>query len=118
ALDEYGHYDPTLELEDILILEDGIPQEVKSVRHIPSSVLLLLDTGGDGVGLGGMSKRTWTTREAARQVVSHLPQGDAISIIGFNDTVDLVQSWTSDKQQADKSLVRKLHSGRRVRLTD
>jgi VWFA-related protein len=118
ALDEYGHYDPSLELEDILILEDGIPQEVKSVRHIPSSVLLLLDTGGDGVGLGGMSKRTWTTREAARQVVAHLPQGDAISIIGFNDTVDLIQSWTQNKQEADKSLVRKLHSGKRVRLPD
>jgi len=88
ALDEYGHYDPSLELDDILILEDSIPQEVKSVRHVPSSVLLLLDTGGDGVGLGGMSKRTWTTREAARQVIARLPQGDAISIIGFNDTVD------------------------------
>jgi VWFA-related protein len=118
ALDEYGHYDPSLELDDILILEDSIPQEVKSVRHVPSSVLLLLDTGGDGVGLGGMSKRTWTTREAARQVIARLPQGDAISIIGFNDTVDLIQSWTRDKQEADKSLVRKLHSGRRVRLPE
>src|SRR3954470_15586723 len=47
ALDEYGHYDPTLEMDDVLILEDGVPQEVRSVRHIPSSVLLLLDTGGD-----------------------------------------------------------------------
>lgn len=118
ALDEYGHYDPSLELQDILILEDGVPQEVKSVRHIPSSVLLLLDTGGDGVGLGGQSKRTWTTREAARQVISHLPQGDAISIINFSDTVDLVQSWTTNKQDADRSLVRKVHSGRRVRLAE
>jgi VWFA-related protein len=118
ALDEYGHYDPTLELDDILILEDGVPQEVRSVRHIPASVLLLLDTGGDGVGTGGMSKRTWTTREAARRVLAGLPQGDAISVMQFSDQVELIQGWTRDKQQVDKALVRKLHSGRNVRLAE
>jgi VWFA-related protein len=118
ALDEYGHYDPTLEMDDVLILEDGVPQEVRSVRHIPASVLLLLDTGGDGVGTGGMSKRTWTTREAARRVLAGLPQGDAISVMQFSDQVELIQGWTRDKQQVDKVLVRKLHSGRNVRLAE
>ncbi len=43
ATDTYGHYDPTLEVDDVLVLEDGVPQQIKSVRHIPANVLLILD---------------------------------------------------------------------------
>ena len=32
AYDEYGHFDPTLELDDILVLEDGVAQELKSLE--------------------------------------------------------------------------------------
>jgi hypothetical protein len=52
ALDAYGHYDPTLELDDILVLEDGVAQQLRSVRHVPANVLFLLDTGGESSGLG------------------------------------------------------------------
>src|SRR5690349_18195959 len=45
AFDSYGHYDPTLELDDILVLEDGVAQQLRSVRHIPANVLFILDTG-------------------------------------------------------------------------
>src|ERR1041385_5509450 len=45
ALDAYGHYDPTLELDDILVLEDGVIQQLRSLRHSPANVLFLLDTG-------------------------------------------------------------------------
>ena len=37
AVDQYGHFDPTLEPNDILVLEDGVPQQIKSVRHVPAS---------------------------------------------------------------------------------
>ena len=47
AFDSYGHYDPTLELDDILVLEDGVAQQLRSVRHIPANVLFMLDTGGE-----------------------------------------------------------------------
>ena len=39
AFDSYGHYDPTLELDDILVLEDGVIQQLRSVRHLPAIVL-------------------------------------------------------------------------------
>src|SRR5438445_6686542 len=29
ALDQYSHYDPTLEPDDILVLEDGVPQQIR-----------------------------------------------------------------------------------------
>src|SRR5262245_50760297 len=56
AFDAYGHYDPTLVLDDVLVLEDGVAQQLRSLRHIPANVLFLLDTGGDSTGLGGLSK--------------------------------------------------------------
>src|SRR5437773_2185421 len=76
ATDSYGHYDPTLEVADVLVLEDGKAQQIKSVRHIPGNILLILDTGGDSTGLGGMSKKTSTTRLVAIRLLSRLPQGD------------------------------------------
>src|SRR5687768_3992229 len=42
ALDSQGRLDPTLELADILVLEDGVAQEIKSARRVPAYVLLLL----------------------------------------------------------------------------
>ncbi len=57
ALDAYGHYDPTLVIEDVLVLEDGVAQQIRSVSHIPANVLFVLDTGGgDSSGLGGVFK--------------------------------------------------------------
>jgi len=50
ATDQYGHYDPSLEVDDVLVLEDSQPQQIRSVRHVPANVLLILDTGGDGNG--------------------------------------------------------------------
>ena len=75
AMDQYGHYDPTLEVDDVLVLEDGEPQQIRSVRHIPANVVFVLDTGGDGNGLGGLSKKTSTTRAVALKVISRLPEG-------------------------------------------
>src|SRR5436853_7371324 len=47
AYDNHWRLDPTLELDDIMVLEDGVPQQIRSARQIPASVLLLLDTGGE-----------------------------------------------------------------------
>jgi predicted amino acid dehydrogenase len=47
AFDKYGHRDPGLTIDDLLVLENGTPQDVKSVRQIPANVVLLLDTGGE-----------------------------------------------------------------------
>ena len=59
ALDQFGHYDPTLEADDILVLENGVPQQIKSVRHVPANVLLVLDTGGE---FSGLSRRFKTNQ--------------------------------------------------------
>ncbi len=70
AVDQFGHYDPTVVPDDILVLEDGVAQQIKSVRHIPANVLLVLDTGGELSGLGGVSKRTSLTRDVAAELLN------------------------------------------------
>jgi hypothetical protein len=57
AVDQYGHYDPTVVPDDILVLEDGVAQQIRSVRHIPANVVLVLDTGGELSGLAGCQRK-------------------------------------------------------------
>ena len=118
ALDQFGHYDPTLELDDILVLEDGVAQQVRSVRHIPANVLLLLDTGGELSGLGGSSKLTSLTRDAGIEVLQLLPAGSNVAVMQFNNTVELLQPWTTDKSVLLRVLKTKLSSGKRARFSD
>ena len=118
ALDAYGHYDPTLEPEDVLVLEDGVIQQVRSIRHIPANVLFLLDTGGELSGLGGMSKSTNLTRQVAANLINRLPEGSWIALLQSGNTSDLIQPWSKDKQAILKTLNTKLYSTKRSRISD
>lgn len=113
AVDQFGRYDPTLVADDVLVLEDGVPQPIRSVRHIPANVLLVLDTGGELRGLGGMSKRTNLTRDIAIELVKQLHEGDQIAVLQFNNKVDLLQAWTVDRNAVYKVLKTKVSSGKR-----
>ncbi len=116
AMDQFGHYDPTLEIDDVLVLEDGEPQKIRSVRHIPANVLFILDTGGDGNGLGGLSKKTSTTRAVALKVISRLPEGDRVAVLQSSNQAELLQSWTDDVDEVTRTLTWKMFAGKRSRL--
>jgi len=118
ALDQYGHYDPTVEPDDVLVLEDGVAQQIRSVRHIPASLLLVLDTGGEQSGLGGASKRTNLTRNVAIELINHVTEGTSVAVMQFNNSVELVLPWTHDRQLMLKALKTKLSSGKRARFSD
>jgi len=118
ALDQYGHYDPTLEVDDILVLENGVPQQIKSVRHVPANVLLVLDTGGELSGLSGASKRTGLTRDVAIALMNQLSDGTLIAVMQFSNSVELIQPWTKDKQMALRAVKTKLASGKRARFSE
>jgi VWFA-related protein len=116
ATDTYGHYDPTLEIDDVLVLEDGVPQQIKSVRHMPANVLLVLDTGGDSNGLGGLSKKTSTTRDVALRVISRLREGDRIAVLQSSNQAELLQPWTGDVDRVVRVLRTKLFATKRSRI--
>jgi VWFA-related protein len=113
ATDTYGHYDPTLEIDDVLVLEDGQPQQIRSIQHLPANVLLLLDTGNQ-LGL----KDTNLTREVAMRVISTLHPGNRVAIMQFTTKPELLLSWTTDRAALTKVLKTKLNSGKSSRLAD
>lgn len=113
ATDTYGHYDPTLAIDDVMVLENGEPQQIRSIQHLPTNVLLLLDVGNQ-LGL----KDTKLTRDLAMRVVSTLYPGNRIAIMQFALKPELLQSWTTDREAIAKVLKTKLNSGKGSRLTD
>src|SRR5215211_6922278 len=118
AFDSYGHYDPTLELDDILVLEDGVIQQLRSVRHVPANVLFVLDTGGESSGLGGMSKSTSLTRQVASQLVTRLQEGVSIAVMQSGNSAEMLQPWTTDKSAVLRTLKTKLISTKRSRISE
>lgn len=118
ALDQYGHHDPSLELDDVLVLEDGVAQQIRSIRHLPANVLLVLDTGGELSGMGGMSKRTSLTRDVAIQLLNNLPAGAQVAVMQFSNSVEVIQPWTKDKLAVLRVLKSKLSSGKRSRFSE
>src|SRR5205809_5322468 len=118
ATDTYGHFDPALDVDDFLVLEDGKAQQVKSVRHIPANVLLILDTGGDSNGLGGMSKKTSITRDVAMKLITRLRPGDRIAVLQSSNQVELLQPWTADVDQVKRVLNTKLFAAKRSRILE
>jgi VWFA-related protein len=114
ALDSQGRLDPTLELADVLVLEDGVAQEIRSARRVPAHVLLLLDTGGEL----NSAKRVKLTREIARKLVSSLSAQDEICVMQFNNKVETLQTWTIDRDILLHVLDTKLISGKRARFFD
>lgn len=118
AVDQYGHYDPTVVPDDVLILEDGVAQQIKSVRHIPANVVIVLDTGGELSGLGGLSKQTSLTRNVAVELLKRLAENTSVAAMQFNNSVTVLQTWTTDRQSVLKALRTKLSSGKRARFAD
>ena len=118
AVDQYGHYDPTVVPDDILVLENGVAQQIKSIRRLPANVLLVLDTGGEISGLGGLSKRTDLTREVAIEFLRSVREDTWVEVMQFNNSVQVLQNWTRDRAATLKVLKTKLSSGKRARFAD
>lgn len=107
AFDEKGNSESTLSVDDVLVVEDEVPQQVKSVRRTPASVVLLLGTGWDLDPV----VRANTTREVALAVVRNLREGDSLAVVQYNGRADTLQGWTADKLQAVRALRTRLASG-------
>jgi VWFA-related protein len=114
AYDSYGRFDPGVVLKDILVLEDGEPQEIRSVRRIPANILLLIDTSA-AVTLG---KDIKITRAIALRLLGQLRPGDQISLMQFGDRPELLQDWTTDTEMLTHVLKTKLSGSKRERLSE
>src|ERR671912_217629 len=81
--DEEGRFDPGLSVDDVLVVEDSVPQQVKSVRRTPASVVVALGTGWDLDPI----VRANTTRDVALSVIGALRDGDRLAVVQFSGKV-------------------------------
>ncbi len=114
AYDERERFDPTLSTDDVLVVEEGVPQKVRSVRRTPASILLVFDTSGQVTA----ARSSYLAREAALRLLSTLRPGDQVAVIQNSDRVTLLQDWTEDTGAAAAILKTKLLSANRSRLSE
>ena len=116
AYDAYGRFDPSISPDDVLVLEDGVGQQVKSARRIPLNVVLLIDMGS----VVGATQHLDVTRQIAMRIISKLHRGDRMALIQFTNRAEILQEWTDDTQKLVKALDPqhgKLLSGNRSRIS-
>jgi VWFA-related protein len=104
-----GKFVPNLQADDLLVVEDGAPQEITSVRRAPASVLVLLDTGGDL----NFAKSLAQTRLTAKLLVEKIAPGNSIAVMQAYNKIETVSDWTENRAAAQTDLDRKLFGGRR-----
>jgi VWFA-related protein len=107
AYDENGKPDIRLETDDVLVVEDDVPQQVRSVRRVPASVVIVLGTGWDLDPI----VRANDTRDIALSVIAGLREGDRLSVLQFNERTSTLQGWTSERADAARAVKGKLASG-------
>lgn len=110
AFNEYDRFDPTLVPDDILVLEDDVPQSVNSVRYVPANVLLVIDIGSQ------ITSTTKTTREYVLKLLATLKEADQIAVIQNSDRVEVLQEWTTDTEKAARVVKTRLFPSKRSRL--
>src|SRR5687768_3225027 len=104
-----GTFVPTLKPDDLLIVEEGTPQTIESMKKAPASVLLLLDTGGNL----NFAKSLNMTRLTAKLLVEKISVDNAIAVMQSYDKIEAVSDWTGNREKIQSDLNDKLFSGNR-----
>lgn len=100
AFDEDGRFVGDVKDKDVVITENNILHQPTSVRRLPASVLIVLDTGGEMRQVKSLDQ----TRRTARGLLSALRPGDLVAVMQYGDKVEIVSEWTDDRQQSSKAI--------------
>src|SRR5688572_15559992 len=104
--DQRGRFDPTMHQDELLILEDSVPQKVMSARQVPAQILLLISTAGD---LNPAMKAN-ISKQVAAHFVSRLKSGDRTALVQYGRRVQTIQNWTEDPDATSQAIKTKLAS--------
>src|SRR5262245_5186604 len=131
AYDTEGNYVNDLKPKDVLVLEEGEARPVTNLKRDPANIVLILDLANEiGTFKNGPTERygkpdapIWekganykvvqrpTQWEFANQFVSGLSPNDKLSIIQYAEKAQLIQDWTSDRDQAARAISSKYRVG-------
>jgi Ca-activated chloride channel homolog len=111
--DREGRLVTTLRREDFRVWEDGREQPLSDLRlrRVPVDVLLLIDSSSS------VSNNFEDFRRAAEEFAARLDAEDRVSLLKFDDRVELLQDWTTSRVQLRRAL-RRLAPGRFTRFND
>jgi VWFA-related protein len=100
--DAAGQFVPHLKAEDFTIYEDGVLQPMASfaLRRMPVNVVLLIDTSSS------VQREIEDFKEAAYRFITQLDPQDQVTLIKFDDRVELVQDWTTNRAALRRALNR------------
>jgi VWFA-related protein len=95
-----GQLPATVEVDELEVLEDGVPQKVESFQEavLPVTIALALDASGS------MLRSAERAQAAAREFVRALRPEDELSMISFADRVDLVHLPTVERRFSFEAL--------------
>ena len=131
AYDAQGNYVNDLRPKDVLVLEEGEARQVTNLKRDPANIVLILDLANEiGTFKNGPTERygkpdtpIWekganyrvvrgpTQWEFANQFISGLSPTDKITIIQYAEKAQMIQDWTSDRNQALNAISSKYRVG-------
>ncbi len=100
--DDAGRFVADLKAEHFMIYEDGVRQQITSfaLKRLPVHVVLMIDTSSS------VQKELEDFKAAALRFAERLDASDEISLIRFDDKVELVMDWTTSRAALKRSLNR------------
>lgn len=111
--DSQGRFANNLNRSDFRVYEDGKPQPLSdlALRQIPVDVVLMVDASSS------VASNLDDFRRAAEGFAAKLAPDDRISLIKFDDRVQLLQDWTKSRFQLRRALAR-IEPGMFTRFND
>jgi len=111
--DGSGRLIADLKREDFRVFEDDREQRLSelALRQVPVDVILMVDASSS------VAENLDDFRRAAEQFAAQLDDKDRISLIKFDDRVQLLQGWTQSRFQLQRALNR-IEPGMFTRLND
>ena len=114
AFDRFGDFVPAVKKEDLVVVEDGRLHQPSSIRRLPASVLIVLDTGGELRQVKNISQ----TRDTAKTLIRRLSNETRVATMEYHDKARVLTEWTNSRRRLLDDLDRKLYFGRRSRFSD
>src|SRR5262245_57671655 len=131
AYDAQGNYVNDLPPKDVLVMEEGEARQVTNLKREPAKIILILDLANEiGTCKNSPTERygkhdtpIWeksanykvvrgpTQWEFANQFISGLSPTDKITIIQYAEKAQMIQDWTSDRNQALNAISSKYRVG-------
>ena len=111
--DSSGRLVSNLTRTDFHIFEDGREQPLSdlALRQVPVDVVLMVDSSSS------VAKNLDDFRRAAEGFAAKLRDNDRLSLIKFDDRVQLLQDWTTSRYQLKRALAR-VEAGMFTRFND